>query len=85
MLAGRLRAGVKAGRRRLTGPYAQLLAALGVALYGGSLIGRWCVGLLLIVAAAGVAADALLRDSGSTGRVARTTHEDVLERWKAAR
>jgi hypothetical protein len=55
-------------------------------LYGGSLIGRWCVGLILIVGSLAFAGDALLRESASTGRrQAASTHEQVIERWRAAR
>jgi hypothetical protein len=55
-------------------------------LVGAALIGRWCVGLLLIVGCLLVGLDALLRDSGTaTGRKVTSTHEDVLERWRQAR
>jgi len=62
------------------------LAAVGVMLFGGSLIGAWCVGVLLIVGGLLVGLDALLRDSGTaTGRKVTSSHEDVLERWRQAR
>lgn len=55
-------------------------------LFGAGLIGRWCVGLLLIVGGLLVAADAVLRDSDTAvGRRVTSTHEDVLERWRQAR
>lgn len=53
---------------------------------GAALVGAWCVGLLLIVGSLLVAGDALLRESpAETARAVRSTHEDVLERYRRAR
>lgn len=55
-------------------------------LFGASLVGTWCVGLMVIAGGLLVGFDALLRDSGTaTGRKVTSTHEDVLERWRQAR
>ena len=70
--------------RKLRTPTAQLLGAIGMAVFGAWLIAGWMVGVVLIVAAVGLGADAVLRDDGNT-TTQRHTHEDVLERYRRAR
>ena len=57
-----------------------MVAGLAGALAGGALIGRWCLGLVLLAESAGFVLAGLLRDDG-TGLPRRGEHTvaDVLE------
>ena len=59
---------------------ALVVAGLGGALGGGALIGRWCLGLVLLAESAGAVWAGLMRDDG-TGlpRRGERTVADVLE------
>jgi hypothetical protein len=70
------------GRRS---PWAQLAAAVLVMCGGGSLIGLWMVGLVLIFAGLLCAVDAVLRDVQPRHGRDTGSHDQVLERWKHAR
>ena len=62
--AARARRALRAVRHQLVSA-AMLLAGMGLGLLGGALIGRWCLGLVLIAEAAGLIAVGLLRDDGT--------------------
>ena len=66
--------------RRLAASVALVAAGLAGALGGGWLIGRWCLGLVLIAESAGCAWAGLMRDDG-TGlpRRGERTVAEVLE------
>ena len=67
-------------------PTAQLAYATAVALFGAWLIAMWAVGLLLIVFAGLVMADAVLRDGRSDDRSEpESRHEEIMEHWRRAR
>jgi hypothetical protein len=72
--------------RRLAASVALVIAGLAGALAGGWLIGRWCLGLVLIAESAGVLAAGLLREDGrAAARRGRRTVGQALEdhdaRW----
>jgi len=72
--------------RRLAASAALVIAGLAGALGGGWLVGRWCLGLVLIAESAGVLAAGLLREDGrSAARRGRRTVGQALEehegRW----
>ena len=72
--------------RRLRSPQAELLVALAAAVGGAWLIALWAVGLVIIVFAMLVAADAVLRDSGKSEKpVEQTRHDEIMEQWRKAR
>ncbi len=79
----RVRARLSRSRHVLTSA-ALVVAGLAGALAGGWLIGRWCLGLVLLAESAGFVLAGLLRDDG-TGLPRRGEHTvaDVLEehRW----
>lgn len=67
-------------------PVAQLGYAAVLALAGAWLIAIWAVGVVLIVFAALLAADALLRDDATPEDApTKTTHDEILERWRNMR
>jgi hypothetical protein len=82
-----VRAQAAAWRRHRPAAFSAVLVAagLGGALGGGWLVGRWCLGLVLIAESAGCVAAGLLRDTGpGPGRRGERTVADVLEeqRWR---
>lgn len=54
---------------------------------GAWLIAMWAVGLVLIVFAVMVGADAVLRERAPASRTdeMRTRHEEILDRWREAK
>jgi hypothetical protein len=78
-----LRGWVKAA----SSPIAQLAYAAGLAVGGAWLIALWAVGLVIILFAALLGVDAVLRD-GRPAKPAdemRTRHEEILDRWREAK
>ena len=67
----------------------QLAFAAIIALGGAWLVGWWLVGIVLIVIAGCLAADAVLRDDGKNAEnVAQVKHQladEVLERYRRAK
>lgn len=78
--AARARQRLRAARHQVVSA-AMLILGLGAALLGGALIGRWCLGLVLIAEAAGLITVGLLRDDGVAlpRRGARTVAETFEE------
>ena len=73
-------------RRTLTSPYMQLLVAFAAAVGGAWLIAMWAVGLVIIVCAMLVAADAVLRDDRAEKKAEpETRHEEIMDQWRKAR
>lgn len=54
------------------------------ALVGGALVGRWCLGVVLLAESAAAVGFGLFRDDGRPRRQVAPTVEDVLEaeRWR---
>lgn len=66
----------------------ELVAAFAVMVAGAWLIALWAVGVVVVVAGAGLAADAVLRDTSPPADVLAARQgavEDVLERYRQAR
>ena len=80
----------RAGRRAVkaaSSPVAQLVYAAGLAVGGAWLIALWAVGVVIILFAALLGMDAVLRDGRPAGKAdeMKSRHEEILQRWREAR
>ena len=80
------RAGHRAARA-VSSPIAQLAYAAALAVGGAWLIALWAVGLVIILFAALLGVDAVLRDGRPAKQVdeMKSWHEEILDRWREAK
>ncbi len=87
---GRVRACVRAVGRGIVSPVTEFVFAVGLSLFGASLIALWAVGICVVMLGLFLVTDAALRDGWPTRKKqekppAQSRHEEILEQWRKAR
>ncbi len=89
-VAVRGRAAGRAAVRAVRSPVTEFVFAVGLSLFGASLIALWAVGMFVVMLGLFLVTDAALRDGWPTRKkvekpAAQSRHEEILEQWRKAR